>query len=116
MVKKMMNSIRPDALASLHLRGEAKNGSRPVKGARKFRDLSLESAVSSKIGMHGVIGDSMVLNSRLLELFPFWPINPKTSHASPLVFTAPVALPIAARCITFSSVASLRASSPVSLP
>ena len=24
------------------------------------------------------------------------PINPKTSHASPLVFTAPVALPIAA--------------------
>ena len=56
----MMNSIRPDALASLHLKGEAKNGNRPVKGERSFRDLSLERAVSSKVGMHGVVGDRMV--------------------------------------------------------
>jgi hypothetical protein len=55
-----MNSTRPDALASLRLCGEAKNGNRPVKGVRPFRDLSLESAVSSKIGMHGVVGDRMV--------------------------------------------------------
>jgi hypothetical protein len=56
----MMNSIRPDALASLLICSEAKNGNRPVKGERQFRDLSLESTVSSKIGMHGVIGDRMV--------------------------------------------------------
>jgi hypothetical protein len=56
----MMNSIRPDALASLHQNGEAKNGNRPGKGKRPFRDLSLERAVSSKIGMHGVVGDRMV--------------------------------------------------------
>jgi hypothetical protein len=55
-----MNSIRPDALASLRLCGEAKNGSRPAKGERQIRDLSLESTVSSKIGMHGVVGDRMV--------------------------------------------------------
>jgi len=36
----MLNSIRPDALASLHLNGEAKNGIRPAKGARKIRDLT----------------------------------------------------------------------------
>jgi RNA-directed DNA polymerase len=52
----MMNSIRPDALASLLLNGEAKNGTGPVKGERQFRDLSLERAVSSKIGMHGPQG------------------------------------------------------------
>jgi hypothetical protein len=56
----MMNSIRPDALASLLLKGEAKNGNRPVKGERQFRDLSLASTVSSRIGMHGVVGDRMV--------------------------------------------------------
>ena len=56
----MMNSIRPDALASLLQGGEAKNGIRPMKGERKIRDLSLESTVSSKIGMHRVIGDRMV--------------------------------------------------------
>ena len=56
----MMNSIGPDAMASLLLCGEAKNGNRSVKGERKFRDLSLESTVSSRIGMHGVIGDRMV--------------------------------------------------------
>jgi hypothetical protein len=32
--KTMMNSIRPDALASLRLKGEAKNGNRPGKGER----------------------------------------------------------------------------------
>jgi hypothetical protein len=58
----MMNSIRPDALASLHLKGEAQNGIRPEKGERKIRDLSLESTVSRKIGMHGVGGDRMVGN------------------------------------------------------
>ena len=31
-IKKMMNSIRPDALASLLAKGEAQNGSRPGKG------------------------------------------------------------------------------------
>jgi hypothetical protein len=36
----MMNSIRPDALASLLLKDEAKNGIRPEKGERKIRDLS----------------------------------------------------------------------------
>lgn len=36
----MLNSIRPDALASLHIYGEAKNGIRPGKGARKIRDLT----------------------------------------------------------------------------
>lgn len=55
-----MNSIRPDALASLLLKGEAKNGIRPEKGERKIRDLSLESTVSRKTGMHGVVGDRMV--------------------------------------------------------
>ena len=55
-----MNSIRPDALASLLLCGEAKNGNRPAKGERQIRDLSLENTVSRKIGMHGVVGDRMV--------------------------------------------------------
>ena len=32
--KTMMNSIRPDALASQLFNGEAKNGNRPVKGER----------------------------------------------------------------------------------
>ena len=38
--KTMMNSIRPDALASPLLYGEAKNGIRPGKGERKNRDLT----------------------------------------------------------------------------
>src|SRR4029077_14159798 len=58
--KTMMNSIRPEALASLLSKDEAKNGIRPGKGERKIRDLSLESTVSRKIGMHGVVGDRMV--------------------------------------------------------
>jgi len=36
--KTMLNSIRPDALASPHLYGEAKNGNRPKKGEGKIRD------------------------------------------------------------------------------
>jgi hypothetical protein len=36
----MLNSIRPDALASLPVKGEAKNGIRPGEGARKIRDLT----------------------------------------------------------------------------
>jgi hypothetical protein len=36
----MMNSIRPDALASLLGKGEAQNGSRPGKGERQYRDLT----------------------------------------------------------------------------
>jgi hypothetical protein len=38
--KTMLNSIRPEALASLRLKGEAQNGIRPEKGARKIRDLT----------------------------------------------------------------------------
>ena len=38
--KTMLNSIRPDALASPPFHGEAKNGIRPAKGARKIRDLT----------------------------------------------------------------------------
>ena len=39
-INKMMNSIRPDALASLLSKGEARNGSRPGKGERQIRDLT----------------------------------------------------------------------------
>jgi hypothetical protein len=39
-IKKMINSIRPDALASLLVHGEAQNGSRPGKGERQLRDLT----------------------------------------------------------------------------
>jgi hypothetical protein len=42
--KTMLNSIRPDALASLPLCGEAKTRSRPVKGEWQLLYLSLESA------------------------------------------------------------------------
>jgi len=38
--KTMLNSIRPDALASPQMKGEAKNGIRPGKGERKIRDLA----------------------------------------------------------------------------
>ena len=38
--KTMLNSKRPDALASLLLNGEAENGIRPGKGERKIRDLT----------------------------------------------------------------------------
>jgi hypothetical protein len=38
--KTMLNSIRPDALASRQMYGEAQNGIRPEKGARKIRNLT----------------------------------------------------------------------------
>ena len=34
--KTMLNSIRPDALASLRLKGEAQNGNRPGRGSGHF--------------------------------------------------------------------------------
>jgi hypothetical protein len=37
-----MNSIRPDALASLLGKGEAQNGKRPGKGERQLRDLTCD--------------------------------------------------------------------------
>jgi hypothetical protein len=59
-IKKMMNSIRPDALASLLGKGEAQNGSRPGKGDRQLRDLTCGETVSAGTGVHGVGGDRMV--------------------------------------------------------
>ena len=56
----MMNSIRPDALASLLLKGEAENENRPVKGrAELSRPISGEHS-EQQIGMHRVVGDRMV--------------------------------------------------------
>ena len=51
-------------MASLLLCGEAKNGNRPVKGERQFRDLSLVRTVSRTIGVHRVVGDRMVWSWR----------------------------------------------------
>jgi hypothetical protein len=62
--KTRLNSIRPDAWASLHELGEAKNGTRPGKGAREIRDLTAGKTVSSNPGMHGVVGDRMVRSWR----------------------------------------------------
>ena len=56
----MMNSIRPDALASLLGKGEAQNGDRPGKGKRQLRDLTCGETVSVGTGVHGVGGDRMV--------------------------------------------------------
>jgi len=56
----MINSIRPDALASLLSEGEAQNGSRPGKGERQLRDLTCGETVSVGTGVHGVGGDRMV--------------------------------------------------------
>ena len=42
------------------LKAKPRTETDPVKGERTIRDLSLESTVSSKIGMHGVVGDRMV--------------------------------------------------------
>ena len=58
-IKKMMNSIRPDALASLLGKGEAQNGSRPVR-ARQLRDLACGEHSERRTGVHGVGGDRMV--------------------------------------------------------
>ena len=59
-IKKMMNSIRPDALASLLVKGEAQNGSRPGKGTAATSRPDLRQAVSVGTGVHGVGGDRMV--------------------------------------------------------
>ena len=59
LIKKMMNSIRPDALASLLGKGEAQNGSRPVRG-RQLRDLACGEHSERRTGVHGVGGDRMV--------------------------------------------------------
>src|SRR5271165_2108278 len=59
-IKKMMNSIRPDALASLLGKGEAQNGSRPGKGQRQLRDLDCGEHSERRTGVHGVGGDRMV--------------------------------------------------------
>src|SRR5208282_1258970 len=59
-IKKMMNSIRPDALASLLGKGEAQNGSRPGKGQWQFRDLDCGEHSERRTGVHGVGGDRMV--------------------------------------------------------
>jgi hypothetical protein len=53
MIKTMMNSIRPDALASLLGKGEAQNGSRPGKGERQLRDLACGETVSVGQGCMG---------------------------------------------------------------
>jgi hypothetical protein len=55
-----MNSIRPDALASLLGKGEAQNGSRPGKGERQIRDLACGERSERRAGVHGVGGDRMV--------------------------------------------------------
>jgi hypothetical protein len=62
----MMNSIRPDALASLLLKGEAETGKRPVKRERQFRDLSLESTVSSTATIGSGAGAAAVLGGKQL--------------------------------------------------
>ena len=59
-IKKMMNSIRPDALASLLAKGEARNGSRPGKGTTATPRPELRRTVSAVTGVHGVGGDRMV--------------------------------------------------------
>ena len=59
-IKKMMNSIRPYALASLLAKGEAQNGSRPRKGITATPRPELRRTVSAVTGMHGVGGDRMV--------------------------------------------------------
>jgi hypothetical protein len=55
-----MNSIRPDALASLLGRGEAQKGRRPGKGARQLLELTCGETVSVSTAVHGVGGDRMV--------------------------------------------------------
>src|SRR6516162_8864015 len=52
-IKKMMNSIRPDALASLLGKGEAQDGSRPGKGLRQLRGLTCGETVSVEQGCMG---------------------------------------------------------------
>ena len=59
-INKMMNSIRPDALASLLSKGEAQNGSRPERERTVTPRPDLRREVSVGTGVHGVGGDRMV--------------------------------------------------------
>jgi hypothetical protein len=59
-IKKMMNSIRPDASASMRRFSEAQDGSRPGKGLRQLRGLTCGETVSAGTGVHRVGGDRMV--------------------------------------------------------
>ena len=52
-IKKMMNSIRPDALASLRGKGEAQNGSRPEGESGKSATWPAASTVSVGRGCMG---------------------------------------------------------------
>jgi hypothetical protein len=56
----MMNSIRPDASASMRRFSEAQDGSRPGKGLRQLRGLTCGETVSAGTGVHRVGGDRMV--------------------------------------------------------
>lgn len=55
----MMNSIQPDALASLLANGEAKNRKPTREGQGNFGDPSCGETVDAGAGMHGVVGDRM---------------------------------------------------------
>src|ERR1700674_5456403 len=57
--KAMLNTIRPDALASLRRVSEAQNAAPTRKGQGNFGDLSSGETVSAGEGMHGVGGDRM---------------------------------------------------------
>ena len=57
--KAMLNTIRPDALASLRRVSEAQNRTPTRKGQGNFGDLSSGETVSAGEGMHGVGGDRM---------------------------------------------------------
>ena len=55
----MMNSIQPDALASLLANGEAKNRMPTREGQGDSGDPSCGETVDAGAGMHGVVGDRM---------------------------------------------------------
>ncbi len=55
----MLNSIRPDALASLLDKGEAWNRMPTREGEGDFGGLRRGETVSAVAGVHGVVGDRM---------------------------------------------------------
>jgi hypothetical protein len=57
--KTMLNSIRPDALASLLAKGEARNRMPTRRGQGDFGELRCGQTVSATAGMHGVVGAGM---------------------------------------------------------
>ena len=57
--KAMLNTIRPDALASLRRVSEAQNRTPTRQGQGNFGDLSSGETVSAGEGKHGVGGDRM---------------------------------------------------------